>query len=160
MAGRSATEMIWFAVSVIVAISIVGAIVGIAYRYSDSIQQSAKGEAADYYVGVEIINDPVQVPYDNDTGNLTIYAKNVGMYELDISQTLINVDGVMHSVNETDVTVMGNDTDWTQGSVAKINVSVPNLETGEDHSVRIEVQGIFQGEKRGRDSDSLKFHLI
>ncbi|MEF8873913.1 MAG: hypothetical protein V5A88_04485 [Candidatus Thermoplasmatota archaeon] len=159
MAGRSATEMIWFAVSVIVAISLIGVFVGIAYQYSDSIQRNARGEAADYYVNVDIVNDPAMMPYDNGTNNLTIYAKNTGTYELDTSQTIVNVDGEMRAVDEDDVEILGrNDTDWTQGTVAKLNVTT-DLETGEDHSVSIEVQGIFRGDRMGRDSDSLMFHL-
>jgi len=159
MAGRSATEMIWFAVSVIVAISLIGVFVGLAYQYSGTIQRNARGEAANYYVNVDLVNDPVYMPYDNDTNDLTIYAKNTGMYELDTSQILVNVNGNILLVDEDDVDIMGkDDTDWTQGTVARINVNA-DLENGEDHSVRIEVQGIFRGERMGRDSDSLEFHL-
>ncbi len=158
MAGRSATEMIWFAVTVIVTISLIGVFIGIAYNYSSRIQDNARGEAANYYVNVELINDPASVPYNETTNNLTLYAKNTGRYKLDISQTVISVNGQTNSVNESDVEVLGNSTSWSQGSVAEINVSA-NLKNGEDHSVRIHVQGIYMGEKMGRDQDSFEFYL-
>ncbi len=159
MPGRSATEMIWFMVSVIVAISLMGVFVGIAYQYSDTIQQNARGEAADYKVNVEIINDPRDVPYDDEDGELTIYAKNTGTYELDKDQSLVIVNGEPHAEDELEIEMMGDSSAWTQGSVARINITVENLEENQDHRVNLEVQGIFQGERLGRDSDSIKFHL-
>jgi len=158
MAGRSATEMIWFAVTIIVTISLIGVFIGIAYNYSSRIQDNARGEAANYYVDVEIINDPSSMPYNETSENLTLYVKNTGRYEIDISQILINVNGDGHYVNETHVDILGDETSWTQGTVAEINVSGP-LETGEDHSVRIDVQGIYRGERMGRSEDTLEFHL-
>lgn len=158
MAGRSATEMIWFAVTIIVTISLIGVFVGIAYSYSSRIQDDARAEAANYYVDVELINDPASVPYNETSGNLTLYAKNTGRYELDTSQTLVSVSGDVKYVNESDIDILDDRTGWTQGSVAEINVST-DLETGQDHSVWIEVQGMFRGERMGRDSDSFDFYL-
>ncbi len=161
MAGRSATEMLWFAISVIVALALMGVFVGIAYQYSDSIQENARSKAADYYVNVDIVNDPAQVPYNKTSNNLTIYAKNTGKYELNINKTIVSVGGgIARSAEKdsVDVKILGNSTDWTQGNVARINVSV-SLETGKDISAWLEVQGIYQGRLNGRDRDSLKFHL-
>ncbi|MBS3817760.1 MAG: hypothetical protein KGY76_09390 [Candidatus Thermoplasmatota archaeon] len=159
MAGRSATEMIWFAVSVIVTISLVGVFIGIAYNYSDTIQDNARGEAANYQVEAEIINDPAEVPYNETENNLTFYVKNTGKYRIDMSQIVIGLDGKPHNVNGSAVDILGNKTRWTAGTVAKINVSAPSFETGEDHYVWIEVQGLFEGDRMGSARDSFEFYL-
>ncbi|MFO8109186.1 MAG: hypothetical protein R6U17_01490 [Thermoplasmata archaeon] len=159
MADRSATELIWFAVTVVITISLVGVFVGIAYNYSSGIQDSAREQAANYYVNIEIINDPSSVPYNETTGDLTLYVKNTGKYRLDISQIIVSLSGNSSYVNESQVEVLGNNSDWTAGTVAEINLSISSLQAGRDHFVWVEVRGIFGGNNMGRGQDSLEFYL-
>lgn len=160
MAGRSTTEMIWFAVSIIIALSLVGVFIGVAYEYSDRIHADAREEAADYYVNVDIINDPGFMSYDEEENNLTLYAKNTGEYEIYKDNTLININGEMFVYDDEDVQieVLGENSDWKRGEVAQINVSI-SLYSDEDHRASLEVRGIRQGQTRGRDSSSIEFHL-
>ncbi len=151
--------MIWFVVSVIITISLIGVFIGIAYQYSDTIQRNARGEAANYYVNADIINDPVHMLYDENNDNLTIYVKNTGRYEIYKRHTLVGLNGETYSVNESDINIMGDESSWRRGAVARINISAESLNFQGDNYVWVEVQGIYQGSIMGRDRDSLDFYF-
>ena len=151
--------MIWFAITVVVTISLVAVFVGIAYDYSAGMRNSARQRAANYYVDIEIINDPAMVPYNENTNEITLYVKNTGSYRLDTSQILMSVSGEALYLDENQVTILGNNSQWTSGTVAEMRVSSSTLQIGRDHYVWIEVQGIYGGNIMGRGQDTFEFHF-
>ncbi len=160
MAGESATHLIWFAISIIVAGSIVGLFVGIAYNHSQAIRDHGRAEAADYYVDVELINDPSSVPYNDTTNSVSFYAKNTGRYDIPLDSVVMEIDGKAYAPEKLDMTVLGENDKWSSGTVARINITGIALTEGTDYTAWIEVQGITPGrESLGRGQDTLEFHI-
>ena len=76
-AGTSATQMIFFITSVIIALGVVGALFLNVQSISTAATMGSKTFSQQLKTDITIINDPEKIPYA-DTNNYTFYVKNTG----------------------------------------------------------------------------------
>lgn len=143
MASVSASHLILFIASVLVAASVAGTITTTVGRLSDGVSQQGDALSQDVQTDIEIISDSGAPVYDRDgNGNLTLLVKNTGSRSLVplASQMDVIVDGQLEqSVNVT-VVDGASPNSWQPGDVIRVDISVPSLETG-DHRVQITANG-------------------
>ena len=143
MASVSASHLILFIASVLVAASVAGTITTTVGRLSDGVSQQGDALSQDVRTDIEIISDSGAPVYDRDgNGNLSLLVKNTGSRSLVplASQMDVIVDGQLEqSVNVT-VVDGASPNSWQPGDVIRVDISVPSLETG-DHRVQITANG-------------------
>lgn len=134
-AGASATQMIFFITSVIIALGVVGALFMNIQSLTSAATIGSKTLSEQLKTDITVINDPQIIPYDSGTGNYTFYVKNTGNEELGINYITVIIDGKVFS--NTGKTILGSDDMWFTGDVLSINVTIsPSLQPG-SHNLRV-----------------------
>ncbi|AWB27875.1 flagellar protein G [Halococcoides cellulosivorans] len=140
MASVSASHLIIFIASILVAATVAGTITATVADMSQSLETQGVDVSDQIATDFAVITDAGAQVYDRDGAeNVTLHVKNTGSRYLpdDASQIDVFVDGEY----TTDVTVTIVDgTAWTPGSVARFDVAAPGLTTG-DHRVKIVAGG-------------------
>lgn len=149
MASVSASHLIIFIASVLVAASVAGTITNTVGELSGAITDQGVDVSNDVRTDIEVISDSGSQVYDRfGVGKVALLVKNTGSNRL--SPSANGLDVVMDGAYRTavDVTVVGSDTpnSWGPGDVVRLNVSAPDLPAG-DHRVKLTINGdeeVFQ----------------
>jgi flagellar protein FlaG len=134
-AGASATQMVFFIASVIIALSVVGAIFINVQSLSSSVVVGSKTLSEQLKSDITVINDPEIIP--NSSGlYYTFYVKNTGIQELGTKYITVIIDGTIISDTDLNKTILeeGGQT-WLTGDVLQINTTV-SLAAG-NHKLRV-----------------------
>lgn len=132
-AGTSATEVIFFITSVIVALSVVGALFMNIESISSAVNVGSNTLTGQLKTDITIINDPELIPYSG--GNYSFYVKNTGKEELGIQYITVIIDGTIIADSNLNKTIIGSDTVLLSGDVLQIKV-LTSLQAG-SHSLRV-----------------------
>lgn len=136
MASVSASHLILFIASVVIAAGVAGTFTNSVGQLSSAIGDQGVDVSEDVRTDVEIISDSGSSVYDGT--NLTLLVKNTGSNTLppDGDSLDIIVDGQYR----TDVSIEVLDgPSWTPGNVARVNVTT-SLSSG-DHRVKLIANG-------------------
>jgi len=132
-AGASATQMVFFIASVIIALSVVGAIFMNVQSLSSAVIIGSKTLTEQLKTDITVINDPEIIP---NSGNIyTFYVKNTGVQELGTKYITVIIDGTIISDNDLNKTIIDGSQTWLTGDVLMINATV-SLDPG-SHNLRI-----------------------
>ncbi|MEY7851707.1 flagellin [Natrarchaeobius sp. A-rgal3] len=159
MSSVSATHLILFIASLVLAVGIAGTLVVEVGQLSDVIDDRSSNVAAEIETDVAIISDegsPDAIYGENEEGNdeITILVKNLGSRSLDIDERNIDVliDGTYISNDRIDdvsrVDVEGSNR-WRPGGVIEITVN-PEKDVSGDTSLTVIVDGA---------EDSIRVHI-
>ncbi|MDL5502894.1 MAG: flagellar protein G, partial [Candidatus Methanoperedens sp.] len=85
--------MVFFITSVIIALSVVGAIFLNIQSISSAAIIGSKTFAEQLKTDITIINDPELIPYNSSSGIYSFYVKNTGKEELGIQYITVIIDG-------------------------------------------------------------------
>lgn len=133
-AGTSATEVIFFITSVIVALSVVGALFMNIESISSAVNVGSNTLTGQLKTDITIINDPELIPYSG--GNYSFYVKNTGKEELGIQYITVIIDGVIINNGYLNKTIIGSsDPVLLSGDVLQIDV-LTSLQAG-SHNLRV-----------------------
>ena len=163
MPATSVSHAIWFIASVTVAIVIVGALTGAITSLSDSMEDRSEKVSGELGTEIEIINDPLVVPYDAANNTLKVYLKNVGDLKITRSPSPINYSIVMFltggpsgdAYTPTSMYLVGGAPadDWPQGETLVAEFTVPGLTIDTDYRMEVHATS-YSGVK-----DTLDFHI-
>jgi flagellar protein FlaG len=140
MASVSASHLILFIASMLIAASVAGTFTNSVGRLSEALGEQGTQISQEVRTDVEIISDSgSDAIYDDTDDVLTLLVKNTGTGDLDAESRQIDVlvDG-QYQTNVT-VTLVGDATQWSQGDVVQVDVGV-TLNAG-DHRAKIIVNG-------------------
>jgi len=132
-AGASATQMIFFITSVIIALSVVGAMFLNIQSISSAAIVGSKTLSEQLKTDITIINDPELIP--NSSSNYTFYIKNTGKEDLGIQYINVFIDGTIVTDSNLNKTILEGDTMWLPGDVLKINATT-SIDPG-SHKLRV-----------------------
>lgn len=133
-AGASATQMVFFITSVIIALSVVGAIFMNVQTLSSASIIGSKTLSEQLKTDITVINDPEIIP--NPSGNIyTFYVKNTGIQELGTKYITVIIDGTIISDNDLNKTIIEGGQTWLTGDVLMINTTV-SMAAG-NHNLRV-----------------------
>ncbi|MFZ3383174.1 MAG: flagellar protein G [Candidatus Methanoperedens sp.] len=135
-AGASATQMVFFITSVIIALSVVGAMFLNIQSISSAAMVGSKTLTEQLRTDITIINDAESIPYSG--GNYTFYVKNTGQEGLDIQYITVIIDGTIVAENNLSKTILASDTLWLSGDVLQIDAQVTiQGASGSSHNLRV-----------------------
>ena len=150
MSSVSATHLILFIASLVLAVAIAGTLVMEVGHMSTAIENRGSSVAEDIGTEVEIVNDE-GAPHgmydsDNDNDNLTVLVKNVGSESLPVDERAVDllIDGGyvpnndIHTVERVDV--VGSDT-WRPGGVVEVTIDVGEKDIEGDTSITVITDG-------------------
>ncbi len=132
-AGTSATELIFFITSVVIALSVVGGVFLNIESISTASVIGSRTLTEQLRTDITIINDPDQIPYSSN--HYTFYVKNTGNQELGTQYVNVIIDGTIISESSLNKTIVNGDSMWFQGDILSINATT-SLGTG-NHNIRI-----------------------
>lgn len=137
MVNASSNEIIIFVVATLVALSISGIIVQEVTTISNAFEDSSEGLSQEIRDDIKIVNNPKNIPTRNAGDALVFYVKNTGSSVLPADTNIYQVfiDGEIKTINSVSI-IQGNNQRLLQGDVAEIEVSAPNIGSG-DHTVKI-----------------------
>ena len=135
-AGASATQMVFFITSVIIALSVVGAIFLNVQSISSAAMVGSKTLTEQLRTDITIINDAESIPYSG--GNYTFYVKNTGKEGLDIQYITVIIDGSVVTDTNLNKTILGSDVLWLSGDVLQVDAQVTiQGASGSSHNLRV-----------------------
>jgi flagellar protein FlaG len=141
MAGVSASHLIIFIASMMVAASVVGVFTDSVGQLSSAISEQGVDVSSDVRTDIEIISDSGSDAVYNSSGNgnITLHVKNTGTEQLPAEADGLDifVDGRYQT--DATVTLLGGAEVWIAGEVVRVEISEP-LDPG-DHRVKIVVNG-------------------
>jgi flagellar protein FlaG len=145
MASVSISHMILFIASMIIAASVAGVFTSSVDQLSGAIADQGLEVSDSVRTNIEIISDNgtgACVYNCEGSGNLTLLVKNTGSRDLPAESDRIDVlvDNRFQPSDRIGVTVLGGDTVWRPNGVVRVNVSVPDLGSG-DHRAKVVVNG-------------------
>ena len=133
-AGASATQMIFFITSVIIALGVVGALFLNVQTVSTAATMGTKTFSQQLRTDITIINDPEIIP--NPSGTIyTFYVKNTGKEDLSTQYITVLIDGSLVPDGNLDKTILNGDAMWIPGDVLEINATA-SIGAG-SHSLRV-----------------------
>ncbi|VVB94848.1 Archaebacterial flagellin [uncultured archaeon] len=132
-ADTAASHLIFFIVSVIIALSVAGGIFMNVQSISTAATIGSKALSEQLRTDITVINDPDTIPYDG--GVYTFYVKNTGKEELSPAGITVLIDGVTVTGGNINTTVIQGGTIWRATDVLKVNASV-SLNPG-SHKFRV-----------------------
>jgi len=119
-AGTSATEIIFFIVSVVIALGVAGAIFTNIQPLTSAANMGSRTLSEQLKTDITVINDPERIPYSG--GNYTFYVKNTGKEDLSSEDISVLIDGVFIPDSNLTKTILSGNTMWRIGDVLEINV--------------------------------------
>lgn len=147
MASVSISHMILFIASMLIAASVAGVFTTSVDRLSGAIDDQGLEVSDTVRTDIEIISDNgtgacVYNCSSSGDGNLTLLVKNTGTQRLAAQPDRIDVlvDGRFQPVSDKQVKVLGDTDTWDRGTVVRLNVTEPGLNSG-DHRARVVVNG-------------------
>ena len=142
MSGVSASHLIIFIASIVVAAGVAGTLVTQVDRVSTSITDQSEGIEEQIDTDIRIISDTGSSEiYDSGSDNLTLYVKNTGETELHTERDDLDVL-IEGSFNEPDdVERVDETTDrWPPGTVVEVTVSGPTPTPSGETRVTVSVR--------------------
>ena len=126
--------MIFFITSVIIALSVVGALFMNIQSLTSAATMGSKTLSEQLKTDITVINDPEIIP--NSGGAYTFYVKNTGKEDLGKDYITVLVDGTVISEGNLNKTLItGDGAVWRSGDVLSINAAV-SLTSG-SHNLRV-----------------------
>ncbi len=132
-AGSSATEIIFFITSVIIALSVVGALFLNIQSISTAAISGSKTLTEQLRTDITIINDPEWIP--NSSSKYTFYVKNTGREALGTQYVTVIIDGDIVPESSLNKTIIGSESVWLSGDVLAINAT-KSMQAG-NHNLRV-----------------------
>ncbi|RLF56087.1 MAG: hypothetical protein DRN35_03785 [Thermoplasmata archaeon] len=159
MASESISQLIWFIATVLITTSVALLFINIIDDYGGVLTERASRLRGEVSADLEIINDPMAVPYDNTTGNITFYIKNTGSIRLSIVDLVVAANGVARGGSEISTRILGGG-EWDPGKVLVTSFNVGNLTWGVDYHGWAQTSGITEGGKlAGTAWDTIEFQI-
>ena len=139
-AGASATQMIFFITSVIIALSVVGAMFLNIQSISSAAIVGSKTLAEQLKTDITIINDPESIPHPGGS-NYSFYIKNTGKEGLCIQYISVIIDGTIVTDGNLNKTILEGGQMWLSGDVLQIDAAT-SLASGSHNLMIITGNGI------------------
>lgn len=145
MSGVSASTLIIFIASILVAAGVAGTLVATVGDISNSAETKGDAITESIDADFEILNDGGGTKfYDNSTTNITFYVRNTGSNALFQNPNNINV--LVNGQFEQDITIQSvtsdsNDDVWAEDEVLEIEVSLGRTLSGSGNRLTVSTKG-------------------
>ena len=133
MASVSASHLIIFVASLVIAAGVVGTLTTGVERVSSSIDDGSLDVSQQIRMDMSVISDPGE-PSFNDDGNLVIHVRNTGSQSVPIDTSAFDIVLNGDFIADFDVVDANNDdeTVWRPGEVVEITIGSENVDNGDN----------------------------
>lgn len=139
MASVSASHLILFIASLVIAAGVAGTFTQGISRLSQGIDDQSLEVSEEVRTDIEVISDPGSPVYNNSSKTVTLLVKNTGTAEIPADSQFIEI--LVNGRYRTNVTVTVVDgTEWRPNNVVRLDVGGVDLSAG-DHRAKIIVNG-------------------
>ena len=128
--GTSASQIVFFIAAIVVSVGVVGSFNTSVSELTGDVHARGDLLANELATDVRIVNDPGEMPNDP----VVLYVLNTGTRTLVPNETVVLIDGAVHSAVVFDVLDTSSDS-WRAGQVLEITLTGSNLAAG-DHRAR------------------------
>ena len=141
MASVSASHLILFIASMMIAASVAGVFTDSIGQLSGAVSEQGFDVSSDVRTDIEIISDSgSDAIYDDANEEITLYIKNTGTERLAAEPGALDILVNGQFVTDYSVTRADGDGAWRPGTVVRVDIQQPSLGSG-DHRVQITVNG-------------------
>lgn len=139
MASVSASHLILFIASLVIAAGVAGTFTQGVSRLSEGIDDQSLEVSEEVRTDIEVISDAGSPVYDDSSNTVTLLVKNTGTSTLDNDTRFVDIllDG-QYRTNVTSTVVDGDQ--WRPNNVVRLEITGADLSAG-DHRVKIIVNG-------------------
>lgn len=139
MASVSASHLILFIASLVIAAGVAGTFTQGVSRLSQGIDDQSLEVSEEVRTDIEVISDAGSPVYNNSTNTVTLLVKNTGTAEIPADPRFVEIllDG-QYRANAT-MTVVDGET-WRPNNVVRIEITDADLSPG-DHRAKLIVNG-------------------
>jgi flagellar protein FlaG len=160
MAGSAISEMIFFIAAIMISSAVAVTLIEVVDEYSEDLSDEASILRWEMRSDMTFINDPLHIPYNSSTGNLTLYVKNTGTGDLSLGDLVISINGTTKTGNDIMKTILGGGASWSPGKTVQVNMNVPGMNEDMDYHGWGTTSGITSsGGRRGTAQDTLVFRI-
>lgn len=128
----SATHTVFFIAAIILAAGTIGVFNQSVQKFTGDVASKSDGLSRELTAEVRVVNDPARVP----NNPVILYVLNTGTSTLAPTETIVVVDGQVHTALSFDVLGTSEDIIWRNGQVLMITLDGANLANG-DHRVKV-----------------------
>ncbi|WP_253738807.1 flagellar protein G [Halohasta salina] len=142
MASVSASHLIIFIASLVIAAGVVGTLTTGVDRVSSAIDDRSLDVTQQVRMDMAIISDPSDTPYDTGTNNLTIHVRNTGSQGVPIEASAFDVVLNGQFVGNDNIAVddaNGDSNVWRPGDVVAITITDDSVDTTGDNRLILTV---------------------
>ena len=140
MASVSASHLILFIASLVIAAGVAGTFTQGVSRLSQGIDDQSLEVADEVRTDIEVISDAGSPVYDNSSKTVTLLVKNTGTSTIPADSRFIEI--LLDGQYRTNVTVTVVDGEqWRPNNVVRIVISNTDLSAGGDHRAKLIVNG-------------------
>jgi len=145
MSGVSASTLIIFIASILVAAGVAGTLVATVGDISNSAETKGDAITESIDADFEILNDGGGTKfYDNSTTNITFYVRNTGSNAL--FQNTDNINVLVNGQFEQDIAIQSVTSDssadvWAEDEVLEIEVNLGRTLSGSDNRLTVSTKG-------------------
>jgi flagellar protein FlaG len=140
MPGTSASHMIFFIASMIVATAVAGIFVTTVINLAGDIRDTADKNVIDFNTQITVINDPSAMPYNDTCSTLILYIKNIGSADINPETVLVALNGTYFTKANMTWQLWDGADAWRTEKVLEVTIYNVTLAPG-DHSLMVRVQG-------------------
>ena len=160
MAGSAVSEMIFFIAAIMISSAVAVTLVEIVDEFSEDLGEEASVLRWEMRTNLEVINDPMYIPYDTSDGNLTLYLKNTGSGDLSVDDIIVSANGTTDAGNDIWTRLLGGESTWEPGKTVQVNFIVSGLIEGIDYNGWAVTSGkTSSGSIRGSAMDTFIFQI-
>ncbi|WP_435067247.1 flagellar protein G [Haloplanus sp. C73] len=139
MASVSASHLILFIASMVIAAGVAGTFTQGVSRLSQGIDDQSLEVSEEVRTDIEVISDPGSPVYDNDSNTVTLLVKNTGTSNIPAESRFIEI--LLDGQYQTNVTITVVDGDrWRPNNVVRLEINGADL-ASDDHRVKLIVNG-------------------
>lgn len=157
MVATSASQIIFFIASVVIASAVVGVFLIATSDFTSAMDENSRVLAGNMRSDVRFVNQPDMVPYVVYDNNVTFYVMNTGKSTLNWNKTwtYLAVNGSYREVLDT--RLYNNYSKWDPGVLLIVVANVPYLEKDTTYTAMIEVR---DRDSNGRATNSMDFKIF
>ena len=137
MPGSSASHLIWFIAAITVAVAVVSALTASVLEVTDGLEDRTDTLSGELRGDIEIVNDPLLVPYEPGTSTLHVYLKNTGSENLDTGADTLVVFVNGSAAPADTVTILGGSSVWAPGVTVEVEFTIAGLSEGVYYSMKV-----------------------
>ena len=139
MAGVSASHLIIFIASLVVAAGVVGTLTTGVDRVSSAIDDRSLDVSQQVRMDMAFVSDSGADDYYESGANVSLYVRNTGSHGVPIDESAIDLvaNAEFLSTGYTIDSVTGSDSTWRPGEVVRITIDSTHIDTGDNRILLI-----------------------